>query len=286
MSVSGVQDVAVSKACAGQAPSFPASPGVPAVPLKCPNGHALKGYNAPIPDYACDACGRTGLPKGARLWNCDPCDYDVCDKCHEAWVVSTRPEPAVQNGHCKVSSLSSLSTVSASGLTGQTSAGGSLKNQVMAAVTKANAFGALMNAAKNTSKGAKSSLGALPAGKAGVVPAAAAAAAAVGAASAGSPQSPLMWVCPNDGCGKTYAKRSGKLQSAHLETCEFGGKSGACSVSPSSFVKENTAPNTLGAQRVVKRAKAGSFGHEQDHGSNGKKMIAARNPGLAFVGGG
>lgn len=46
----------------------------------CSQGHTLKEFTTPDADYACDICS-AGIDKGATLWGCRICEYDVCIKC-------------------------------------------------------------------------------------------------------------------------------------------------------------------------------------------------------------
>eukprot|EP00929_Paragymnodinium_shiwhaense_P114045 TRINITY_DN8235_c0_g1_i1.p1 TRINITY_DN8235_c0_g1~~TRINITY_DN8235_c0_g1_i1.p1 ORF type:complete len:2188 (+),score=673.38 TRINITY_DN8235_c0_g1_i1:151-6714(+) len=50
--------------------------------VKCPAGHDLDRGTAPVDNCSCDSC-KEGVAKGAILWGCRVCNYDLCEVCRQ-----------------------------------------------------------------------------------------------------------------------------------------------------------------------------------------------------------
>lgn len=48
---------------------------------RCPAGHELEEQATDCDGWTCSACGRE-LATGAKVWSCEPCEYDLCGDCH------------------------------------------------------------------------------------------------------------------------------------------------------------------------------------------------------------
>jgi hypothetical protein len=56
---------------------------------KCDRHHKLAAVSTDLVGYTCNVCSRDDIPKGARIWNCTPCDYDLCDVCYNGGNTNT-----------------------------------------------------------------------------------------------------------------------------------------------------------------------------------------------------
>jgi len=61
---------------------------------RCPGGHELQAFATPTEDHSCAACDKT-VGRGATLWACRPCGYEVCRNCwqHAASACFTFSSP-------------------------------------------------------------------------------------------------------------------------------------------------------------------------------------------------
>eukprot|EP00927_Polykrikos_kofoidii_P000796 TRINITY_DN10306_c0_g1_i1.p1 TRINITY_DN10306_c0_g1~~TRINITY_DN10306_c0_g1_i1.p1 ORF type:complete len:1133 (+),score=132.40 TRINITY_DN10306_c0_g1_i1:350-3400(+) len=59
---------------------FAAASALAAGDVSCPQGHLLESIVTQMEGYSCDRCKRKML-KGAYLWRCRSCNFDVCEEC-------------------------------------------------------------------------------------------------------------------------------------------------------------------------------------------------------------
>eukprot|EP00931_Biecheleriopsis_adriatica_P093565 TRINITY_DN6729_c0_g2_i3.p1 TRINITY_DN6729_c0_g2~~TRINITY_DN6729_c0_g2_i3.p1 ORF type:complete len:837 (-),score=172.01 TRINITY_DN6729_c0_g2_i3:70-2580(-) len=56
----------------------------------CPSGHSLKSFATQEKGYQCDGCS-SKLEKGATMYGCRKCNFDLCSRCANSSVATERP---------------------------------------------------------------------------------------------------------------------------------------------------------------------------------------------------